>query len=235
MFSWQKGIRFSVQAEKYYEEDEDEDEEKIVLLTLAAFTLAALFAGVALAQTPPAADHPKPPALFQAFLEKLAANLGVEQSKLVDAVKQTELQMIDEAVQQGKLTSDQAQKIKDRIEQGKFFPMGLFPGPRNGAKAEFRGKQLDELAQALGMSADELKAELQQGKKITDIAQEKGLTADQLHQKLLDARIQAIQQAVKDGKISQEKAYEMIKKLQNAPQHRGFGRFGPPPAAEQAK
>ena len=207
---------------------------KIVLLTLAAFTLAALFAGVALAQTPPAADHPKGPALFQAFLEKLAANLGVEQSKLVDAVKQTELQMVDEAAQQGKLTTEQAQKIKDRIEQGKFFPMGHFPGPRNGAKAKFRGKQLDELAQALGINADELKAELQQGKKIADIAQEKGLTMDQLGQKLLDARIQAIQQKVKDGKISQEKADEIIKKLQNAAQHRGFGRFGPP-AAEQAK
>ncbi len=90
-------------------------------------------------------------------------------------------------------------------------PLGLAFGPRNGAKAEFRGKQLDELAQALGMSADELKAELQQGKKIADIAQEKGLTADQLRQKSLDARIQAIQQAVKDGKISQEKADEMIK------------------------
>lgn len=200
---------------------------KIVLLTLAAFTLAALFAGVALAQTSPAADQPKAPAFFQTFLEKLAANLGVEQSKLVDAVKQTELQIVDEAVEQGKLTSDQAQKIKDRIEEGNFFPMGHFPGPKN---AGFRGKQLDELAQALGMNADELKAELQQGKKITDIAQEKGLTADQLRQKLLEARIQTIQQAVEDGKISQEKADEMIKRLQNAPQDGKFGRFGPPPA-----
>ncbi len=202
---------------------------KIVLFTLVAFTLAALFAGVAMAQTSPAADQSKVPAFFQAFLEKLAANLGVEQSKLVDAVKQTELQIVDEAVQQGKLTSDQAQKIKDRIEEGNFFPMGHFPGPKNGPKAGFRGKHLDELAQALGISADELKAELQQGKKVADIAQEKGLTADQLRQKLLEARIQAIQQAVKDGKISQEKADEMIKKLQNAPQHGGFGRFGRPP------
>ena len=195
---------------------------KIVVLILAAFTLAALFAGVALAQTAPAADQSKAPAFFQTFLEKLAANLGVDQSKLEDAVKQTELQIVDEAAQQGKMTSDQAQKIKDRIEQGNFFPMGHFPGPRDGAKAAFRGN--DELAQVLGMSADELKAELQQGKKITDIAQEKGLTADQLRQKLLDAKIQAIQQAVTDGKITQEKADEMINKLQNAPQKWGFGR-----------
>lgn len=207
---------------------------KKILIGLAVLTLMAVFAGAALAQTSTASSQPKMPMLFQTFLEKLAVNLGVEQSKLVDAVKQTELQMVDEVVQQGKVTSDQAQKIKDRIEQGNFFPMGHFLDPRNGAKAEFREKQLDKLAQTLGMSTDELKAELQQGKKISDIAQEKGLTADQLRQKSIDARIQAIQQAVKDGKISQEKADEMIKKLQNAPQHKGFGRFGPP-AAEQAK
>ncbi|MBE3587629.1 MAG: Fis family transcriptional regulator [Thermoanaerobacteraceae bacterium] len=209
---------------------------KKILIGFAALALVTLFVGVALAQTSTAADQPKPPAFFQSFLEKLAANLGVDQTKLVDAVKQTELQMVDEAVQQGKMTSDQAQKIKDRIEQGNFFPMGPFHGPKDGTKAgagNFMGKQSDVLAQILGMSADELKTELQQGKKISDIAQEKGLTMDQLHQKVLEAKIQAIQQAVKDGKITQDKADKLIQRLQNAPQGRGFGHFGPPASNTQ--
>ncbi|MGB9792896.1 MAG: hypothetical protein ACPLTR_10035 [Thermacetogeniaceae bacterium] len=63
------------------------------------------------------------------------------------------------------------------------------------------------------MSADELKAELRQGKKLSDIAREKGLTMEQLRQKLIDARIQAIQQAVKDGRISQQKADKIIQRL----------------------
>ncbi|MCS5697181.1 MULTISPECIES: Fis family transcriptional regulator [Desulfofundulus] len=205
---------------------------KVAVIIAVAFAAVALLSGVALAQT--AGDQSGVPAPFQVFLEKLAANLGVEQGKLMNAIKQTELQMVDEAVQQGKLTSDQAQKIKDRIEQGKFFPMELFHGPKDGEKAgEFAGKRLDVLAQVLGMSADELKTELQQGKKIYDIAKEKGLTMDQLHQKLLEARIQAIQQAVKDGKISQDKADKMIQRLQNAPQDRGFEHFGPPASDEQ--
>ncbi|MDQ0286623.1 CRISPR/Cas system-associated endoribonuclease Cas2 [Desulfofundulus luciae] len=204
---------------------------KVAVIIAIAFAAVALLSGVALAQNAPAGNQSGVPAPFQVFLEKLAANLGVEQGKLMNAIKQTELQMVDEAVQQGKLTSDQAQKIKDRIEQGRFFPMGLFHGSKDGTKAgagKFMGKQMDVLAQILGMSADELKTELQQGKKISDIAQEKGLTMDQLHQKLLDAKIQAIQQAVKDGKIPKDKADKLIQRLQNAPQDGGFEHFGPP-------
>lgn len=187
-----------------------------ILISFVVLALTAVFAGTALAQTTAAAGQPKMPALFQNFLAKLAANLGVDQSKLVDAVKQTELQMVDDAVQQGKITSDQAQKLKNRIEQGNLFPMGF---PKNRAKnGEFTGKRLDALAQALGMSADELKAELKQGKKIADIAQEKGITMEQLRQKVLEAKIQIIQQAAKDGKITQDRADKMIKKLQDAAQ-----------------
>ncbi|MGB9825091.1 MAG: hypothetical protein ACPLRU_00305 [Desulfofundulus sp.] len=203
---------------------------KIALIVAVAFAAVALFTGVALAQNAAAGNRPGMPALVQDFLGKLAANLGIEQSKLTDAIKQTELQMVDEAVQQGKLTSDQAQKIKSRIEQGNFFPIGPFHGPKDG---RFPGKRLDALAQVFGMSADQLKAELQQGKKISDIAKEKGLTMDQLHKKLLDAKIQEIQQAVKDGKITQDKADKIIQRLQNAPKDRGFRHFGSPASNAQ--
>lgn len=91
--------------------------------------------------------------------------------------------------------------VDEAEQQGKLFPVGRFLHPGKGAKKRLNGKRLDELAQALGMSADELKAELQQGKKLSDIAQEKGLTVEQLRQKLIDARVQAIQQAVKEDKI----------------------------------
>ena len=195
---------------------------KIIVAAVSLVLAAALFAGVALAQD----SAPAKGWFFQAFLEKLAANLGVDQGKLQEALKQTELQMVDEAVQQGRLTSEQAEKIKQRIENGQLFPLGPSYGPRPdrepGFKKGFAGKNLDVLAQALGMSTDELKAQLQQGKKISDLAQEKGLTMEQLRQKLLEAKIQAIQQAVKEGKISQEKADQLIEKMQNMGPHKGW-------------
>lgn len=98
---------------------------KKTVALLLALCLILAFAAPALADSgqPAAPNSPKLPALFQSFLEKLAANLGVEQSKLVDAVKQTAKQLVDEAAQQGNLSSDQAQKLKERIDEGKVFPL----------------------------------------------------------------------------------------------------------------
>jgi ribosomal protein S13 len=83
------------------------------------------------------------------------------------------------------------------------------------------------------MSQDELKAQLEEGKKIDDIAKEQGITMDQLREKMREAKIQAIQQAVKEGKISQDEADKLIQRLQNAPQERGFRHFGPPASDAQ--
>lgn len=196
---------------------------KKVLLVLISLALVGLFAGVALAQDSTGANRPDAdaPAFFQAFLEKFASALGVDRDKVVAAAKEAGKQVVDEAVQQGKMTPEQAEKIKNDIDQGRFFPC---PFPRHGAW--WGGPRLDAAAQALGMTVDELKAELEQGKRISDIAKEKGLTEEQLRQKVVEAKIQAIQQAVKEGKIPQDRADKMIKRLQNAPQGKGF--FGPP-------
>lgn len=65
------------------------------------------------------------------------------------------------------------------------------------------------------MSQDELKAQLKEGNKIADIAKQQGMSVEQLRQKVRELRIEAIQQAVKDGKLTQEKADQIIKRLQN--------------------
>ncbi|MGB9826757.1 MAG: hypothetical protein ACPLRU_08790, partial [Desulfofundulus sp.] len=82
---------------------------RIALIVVLAFAAVVILSGVALAQTT-TGSQPGMPALFQNFLGKLATNLGIDQSKLENAIKQTQLQMVDEAVQQGKMTSSQAQK-----------------------------------------------------------------------------------------------------------------------------
>ena len=52
------------------------------------------------------------------FARRLAGNLGVGEDKLRDAFKQTALQEVDAAQAAGRLTADQAQRLKDRINQG---------------------------------------------------------------------------------------------------------------------
>ncbi|MEW6276311.1 MAG: Fis family transcriptional regulator [Bacillota bacterium] len=197
---------------------------KIALFTLIAFALVTLFAGIALAQTgerqsPDKQNQSGPPVLWQTFLGKLAANLGVDQERLQEAIRQTTQQMVDEAAQQGKITPEQAEKIKARLQNGPGF-FGFirkgWPEAGEGRKGwRAKGKNLELLAQILGLSADELKAQLKEGKKISDIAGQQGMSMDQLRQKMQEARIQAVQQAVKDGKLTQEKAEQLIQKIQN--------------------
>ncbi|MGB9904963.1 MAG: hypothetical protein ACPLQO_09925 [Desulfotomaculales bacterium] len=214
---------------------------KVFLAVAVTLVLTVLFAGAALAQNATGTNAGKMPQLFQTFLEKFAANLGVDKDKVTEALKQTEEQMIDEAVAEGKMTQEQAAKAKEKLQNNQFF-FGLFPGhkqfgPREGKGA---GPGPAMLAQALGLSADELKAQLKEGKTIEEIAQQQGMTTEQLQEKMKELKIQQIQQAVKDGKLTQEKADQLIQKIQNAPakmmfRFKEFKGRPAPPAGEQTQ
>ncbi len=52
----------------------------------------------------------------QTFLGKTATNLGVDEARLIEAIAQARLQMIDQAVEQGRITQEQADRMKQRIE-----------------------------------------------------------------------------------------------------------------------
>ncbi|MGB9663205.1 MAG: hypothetical protein ACPL5F_14540 [Moorellaceae bacterium] len=196
----------------------------IIAIVTAMVLMALIIPGMAMAQNQAPDSGQQREELFQSFVEKLADNLGIDADELLAAVKETALDMVNEAVDEGKLDADQAEKMKEAIEEGKFPPFG----PMGGSPGGPGGKHLEDMAQILGMTTDELKTQMEKGKKLEDLAQEKGLTQEQLREKMMELRIQEIQQAVKDGKLSQDKADEMIERMKNAPQGGELG-FGPPP------
>ena len=61
-------------------------------------------------------------------------------------------------------------------------------------------------SQKLGISVDDLNARLTKGETMAQIAYSKGLTATQFSTLMTDARTQAIDQAVKDGTLTQAQA-----------------------------
>jgi transposase len=79
----------------------------------------------------------------------------------------------------------------------------------------------DTAAEALGLSPEELFAELHAGKSLDEIAEAKGLDVQTVYDAMNAARgeamQQAIQQAVEDGRLSQEQADQMIERLENRP------------------
>ena len=175
------------------------------LALLAVFALA--IAGVALAQEKTTAS---PGDLPKIFWSKLAAALGVDEGKLQEAVKSAASQTIDEGVRQGILPQEKAQRLRECLEKGTWpAPFGGFRGFRG-----FRGGFGFEVAEFLGMTPQELRQELQSGKTLEEIAAAKGLTLEELKEKWLAKKKAELEEQVKQGKITQEKADEMLSRLE---------------------
>ncbi|MBC9785171.1 DUF2680 domain-containing protein [Heliobacterium chlorum] len=93
---------------------------------------------------------------------------------------------------------------------------GNFAGRGHGA---FQGgpfeKHLEDLATIFSMDKDALKTELQSGKTMLEIAQAKGISKDDLIAKMVTDAENRIDKAVKDGKVTSDKATQMKANLKD--------------------
>jgi hypothetical protein len=127
---------------------------KLAIGAGALIALAAATVGFVGAQTNGDGSGP-----LGSFVSKLAANLGISEDELNSAIDETQLQMIDEALADGKIDEDQAAAARERVESGEG---GIF-GPIIGHKLRMhRGAfivgmhALDEYVDAAGISKAEL-------------------------------------------------------------------------------
>ncbi|OPX90261.1 MAG: hypothetical protein A4E53_01147 [Pelotomaculum sp. PtaB.Bin104] len=158
---------------------------------------------------------------YQDFVSKLAANLGIDETTLRSALNTTKQQMIDEAIQKGTITREQADKLSSKDGFGGF---GFFDGKGHGPKGMERS--LDGMASILGMTADELKAKMESGQKLEEIVGEQGMTMEQFHEKMLELKRSEIAQKVADGVLTQEQADKILHKLEQR-LSRGFKGHNP--------
>ncbi len=154
----------------------------------------------------------------------LAEALGISVEELQSAVHEADLAAIQQLVDQGTITEDQAGLMQARLELRAYLDQGSL------------------VAEALGISTAELQQARADGKTIADLIDEQGLDQATFQENLSAARQSAIDQAVADGVITQEQADQLLA----APHHelqdggrpgRGPGRggrfggrqFSPPP------
>lgn len=148
-----------------------------------------------------------------AYIAKLAANLGVDVQKLKDAIDKTNLEVIDEKVADGSLPQDRADAMKERIANGEtLFGIGGRGGPGgpggdHGKGPGGPGMGMDQaaLASFLGIDEATLRTELQT-KSLATIAGEHGKSVDALKALLTESAKTALAQAVTDGKLTQAEA-----------------------------
>jgi len=136
----------------------------------------------------------------QAVLNDAAKQLGVTPAKLESALKQALKNRVDAAVADGRLTQAQANELKARIDAGSL----PFFGPRG---FDHRGgPHLDAAAAYLGLSAAELRAQLESGKTLAQVAQARGKSVSGLVDALVADEKQELAAAVADGRITQAQA-----------------------------
>lgn len=229
---------------------------KGTLLVIGAAVLAVAAGGGAIAATK--LNDPK--ATQQAIIADAAGQLGVTPAKLSAALKQAVENQIDAMVKAGTITKGQGDALKARVEAGN---LPLFAGPHRGFGGpgpRLFGRHhdgpfahgLDVAATYLGMTEAELHQALAGGKSLAQVAKDKGKTADGLITALTDDAKQKLDTAVKNGRLTQADADQLLKGLQTRItdlvngrfpdpdhfQHRGFFRGGAamphPPAFRHA-
>jgi hypothetical protein len=156
---------------------------------------------------------------------QIAQNKGISKDKLESSLEKKLSEAIDKAAKKAKSNLDDF--VSNFVENG--------PPARQGGPGGVLGIKVPEtLASVLGMSTADLMKELQSGKTITQVAQEKNIAIENVTAALKQKLSDAIDTAVKAGKLDSSKAADMKTKLdtmvQNIIQRQpGKGPVGPPP------
>jgi lipoate-protein ligase A len=175
----------------------------------------------------------------EAFFDSLAEHLGISSEELEDAAKAAATDQVDAALEEGRITEDEAERLKERIEEGEtpfLFGPPLFGGPRFfGGPPHHRGAilgaNLEAAAEYLGLTRAQLRDRLEEGQSLAEIARAEDKSVDGLEQALIDDAEQRLNEAVEDGDLTRERANEMLERLRGRVDdlvEGDLGAFGPP-------
>jgi hypothetical protein len=179
-----------------------------LVIGAAGAAVAAGAAGAAYGVTQNSRDSER-----QAFLNDAAKRLNVTPDKLSAALKGAFADRLDAAVKAGRLTQQQADAIKRRLDQKGGLPFfggpHRFGGPHGGP---FFGG-LDAAANYLGLTDQQLGDQLRSGKSLAQVAKDKGKSVDGLKGAIRDSVKSRLDQAVNDKRITKDEEDRILGKL----------------------
>jgi polyhydroxyalkanoate synthesis regulator phasin len=173
----------------------------------AAAAVAIAGGGAAVAAT----QLSSPKEESQAVVNDAAGQLGVQPQALTDALKKALENRVDAAVADGRLTKEQGDALKQRIESGDaplFFGPGL---GHQGPLGHFR--DLDAAAAYLGLTEAELQAQLEAGKTLAQVATAQGKSVDGLVDALVASAKKHLDDAVAAGRLTQAQEAQVLSDL----------------------
>jgi polyhydroxyalkanoate synthesis regulator phasin len=171
----------------------------------------------ATAASTPTATNP----YCQRYLQDLANRLGISVSTLQQDKLGAAEDVLAQLVKDGKLTQNQADKIKQRLESQKACSgngRGLWGlGIEKQALQQYLPSVANQVAQGLHMTVDQLKTQLQSGKSLSAIASAQGVSSAQLQTLVTNAIQSVVNKAVGDGNLTQQQATNIMQMLQKNP------------------
>ena len=195
---------------------------------LPLVALAAILIGVAAVE---AAPSPSPSTTssknyVQVFVDKLAGILHLTPTQTRDAIKQAELQTVDQMLADGQITKAQADALKAKINAGQGLgPVGGFGLKRPGLfgdrtlMRDLASAELNAVASALHMSTSDLQSALRSGKRLSDLEAQQKVSDSAVKSAVKNAAKGVLDKAVKAGTITQAQEDQMLTKI-------GSGKFG---------
>ncbi len=191
----------------------DRRRKRAVAIGAAAAAVAA-GGGVAYAAAT-ATDH------RDALLRDAAQRLNVSPDQLRSALEGAFQDQLAQAVKDGQLTQQQADRIGQRIRAG-GVPLG---GPLDGRGGPgFRGGPLGgrgplgigagAAASYLGLTRAALERDLRGGKTLAQVARDQGKSVSGLESALVDAARTALDRAVADGRLTSTQRDDILRGLQ---------------------
>jgi uncharacterized protein YidB (DUF937 family) len=162
-----------------------------------------------------------------AFLDRVAEKLGVDRETLDTAIEDARSEEIEEAVANGDLTQEQADRLKERLDDlppdapfigpGFEFRHGFAGGGEFGFAFKFgfngmgAGFDSESLAAFLGIDEDQLGEELRaDGATLATVAEAHGKSRDELKAFIIGEFEAKLDEAVANGEATQEHADEML-------------------------
>jgi hypothetical protein len=189
---------------------------KILAATVAGLAVAGGGAAVAASQNDSSSS----------FFDSLAEHLGISSEKLEDAARAAALDQVDAAVEEGRITEEQGEELRSRIESGELPPF-FGPGPFGGfhGKMHAFGDDVSAAADYLGLTVAELRERLADGRSLADIAEAEGKSVDGLKQAILGDARENLEEAVAEEKLTREQADAALERLEASVDDLVEGRF----------
>jgi 3-hydroxyacyl-CoA dehydrogenase len=173
-------------------------------------------------------------------IAQLAEAQGVPPQDVADALVAAEAERLQQAVEDGRLTQEEAderiarmeENMLERLESGERDPGGPGgmggPGKPGGPRGP-HGEDLDVVAEALGMTPEEVREAVSDGQTIAELAEAQGVPLQDVADALVAAEAERLQQAVEDGRLTQEEADERLAHMEeNILEHLESGEPGGP-------